>query len=236
MARRRTGAITTAAVLDIVLGSLFAVCCGLCGLVGAVSGGDTFNPQPNSPGADISREMKEEQAKEFPAGTIIQIANAVGQLLLGALLILFGIGLLKMQSWARWGTMVVWIVVVVWTIANATFSLLVATPASKRAMATVAARHPDDPTIKLLGSGSGLMEIASGLAIVIALVYCAIAATMIILMSIRSTRLAFSPGSASGDDADEGWGGRGGRDDDDWDRRRDDDDRGNEGIRSSDRR
>jgi hypothetical protein len=88
---QRSGAFTTFAVLNLIVGS-FLLLCGVC------SGIDwtvTVNNQ------DMTQQLKAFLNQEIPNYTTYKIGGAVLSVVLGLGLIASGVGLLNMQNWAR---------------------------------------------------------------------------------------------------------------------------------------
>ncbi len=220
MARRRTGAITTAAVLNIVFGSLFVLCCGLGGIAGLLAG-PASQDMIKSMGLGVIQELNDEVMKELPIYHATEIFRVIFLLLVGVAWIVLGIGLLGMRRWARTGTIVVGVVFILWVFLETGFTAVLVAPATERATETVALAHPEfykgqaDP---------GKQARMSGMigAFVTALLYLAFALPPWILMLTSGTRRAFSDQAVPNEPGDDGRDDVGRRDDD-WDRRRDDD-------------
>jgi hypothetical protein len=91
MPLRRSGAFTTFAVLNFIVGGLL-LSCGVC------SGIDwtiTVNHQ------DVTQQLKEFLNQQIPNYTTYKIVGAVMSVVLGLGLIASGVGLLNRQNWAR---------------------------------------------------------------------------------------------------------------------------------------
>jgi hypothetical protein len=226
IARERPGTVTTAAVLNFVFGGIFAVCCGLNGLVSSAFSASMFQQGGTSTAAE---DLQNEMAKEAPTAKAIGIGDAALDVVLGIAMILLGVGLLKMQAWARTGTIVIWLVTIGIAVAVTIYNMVVIAPAFDRALKTVTDRHPNDPGLKMFQSGLLGALIGSG-GLIRVVIECAMALPMIILMMVRSTRDAFSGhGPVLPPPPDAGWGGSPGAQGFDEERF---DNRGDEGIRT----
>jgi hypothetical protein len=96
MRQMRPGAVTAAAVICIIYGSLFS----LCGLGSALS--LAFQDMGGDPATDaVQAKMDEVRQAEVPAYKTYVIASVVLGLALTLLILIGGIGLLGMNHWAR---------------------------------------------------------------------------------------------------------------------------------------
>src|SRR6516225_3245242 len=95
----RPPVILVMAILNFVFGGLLLLC-GLCGLAGyaAIIG---LVAQPGG-GANSMGDMTGFMDKEAPGWMAVEIGRGLLLILFGVLLVVAGMGLLKMQSWARW--------------------------------------------------------------------------------------------------------------------------------------
>jgi hypothetical protein len=100
MARRRPTVVTVMAILNIVFGSL-GLLCNLCGAAQLVMNIASANRVGPGGGPDPSAQLWKAMTEEIPAYVPVQIGNLLVSLLLSAVLLASGIGLLKMQKWAR---------------------------------------------------------------------------------------------------------------------------------------
>jgi hypothetical protein len=99
MERKRPGALTAIAVLNIVFGSLGLICSCLYSLgVGVLMIATPNNPDPRL--ADLGR-IAEVLKREIPSYLPIEISMALYFVLVSSLLIVAGIGLLYIARWAR---------------------------------------------------------------------------------------------------------------------------------------
>src|SRR5262245_54748886 len=93
---RRPGGVTAIAIINIVLGSL-GLLLGVCGIIGLLMLQDVMQV----PGMAQLKEAQDAVAREVPFYAAMQIASVVVLLILSAVLLTGGIGLLAMQNWAR---------------------------------------------------------------------------------------------------------------------------------------
>ena len=103
MLQRRPGTVIAAAVLAIIYGSLFMICnsCGVAGLAaqGTMNQGLFGAGDPQQ--AQMQKQMQEAIERDAPGYRVFQIAVPVGGLAESLALLIAGIGLLAMRSWAR---------------------------------------------------------------------------------------------------------------------------------------
>jgi hypothetical protein len=91
MALRRSGAFTTFAVLNFIVGGLLLV----CGVCSGIDWTVTINNQ------DMTQQLKQFLNEQIPNYTSYKIAGAIVSVVLGLGLIASGVGLLNRQNWAR---------------------------------------------------------------------------------------------------------------------------------------
>jgi hypothetical protein len=89
--RRRSGSLTTFAVMNFVIGGLL-LCCAVC------SGIDTTVTINNQ---DLTQQLKEFMNQEIPGYSVYKIGGAVLGFFLAVGLIVGSVGLLKVQSWGK---------------------------------------------------------------------------------------------------------------------------------------
>jgi len=101
MPARRPTSITVFAILNIVFGSL-GLACGLCGVVGQAASGMMTTQSTGAKGQQFDTEaFKKHMEREVPGYTIVEWGRLLLGIFLSLLLLGSGIGLLKMQLWAR---------------------------------------------------------------------------------------------------------------------------------------
>jgi len=106
MNRERPTVILVMAILNFVFGGLFIVC-GLCGILGTLLTGAMFKGMAGASkgasggGPDPFGEMSK-MFDQIPGYYPVQIGTMLLMIVLNIVLIVAGVGLLKMQPWARW--------------------------------------------------------------------------------------------------------------------------------------
>jgi uncharacterized protein involved in cysteine biosynthesis len=103
MPRRRPTAVTVIAILHLVfggLGLLCGICSGILDLAPTQTQAGSSSPQASQQARkEITEQVLSQRVPLYRAYTI---GNRVSGLLTSVLLVAAGIGLLQMQSWARW--------------------------------------------------------------------------------------------------------------------------------------
>jgi hypothetical protein len=125
----RPPVILVMAILNFVFGGLLLLC-GLCGLAGyaAIIG---LVAQPGG-GANSMGDMTGFMDKEAPGWMAVEIGRGLLLILFGVLLVVAGMGLLKMQSWARWLCVVYAVAMLFLQVAYVTYEFAVVIPAGHR--------------------------------------------------------------------------------------------------------
>lgn len=107
MTKKRPTAVLVIAILHFVFGGL-GVLIGVVGIALQAAGGSKlFQPAPppqagqNAKAMDMS-DLEDFIAKEVPGSKAIQTGDVVGKTALSICMIIAGVGLVKMQSWGRW--------------------------------------------------------------------------------------------------------------------------------------
>jgi hypothetical protein len=135
MRRRRHPAVITMAVINIVFGGL-SILCGGCGL--ALHAG--LQAAGNAPGArggpDQLGELVKFLNKECPGYLVMEVGRSTGVMVLGLVLVLAGVGLLYLQSWARWTTIAYAVLAILLHLIYGVYETAVVVPARTRFQAT----------------------------------------------------------------------------------------------------
>jgi hypothetical protein len=220
----RPGSVTAAAVLAIVYGSL-GMLCGLCGVAGLATQGlvaKNFMPVggPNQP--DIQK-MQQALEQDIPGYRAFQIANPTVGLALSFAILLAGIGLLGMKSWARTLALVICVLDILWigflTFYQSVYVMPVSTKAAEAMMAGIA-KGPGKPGVPPPAQMEGIMKLATtvgtGLLIAFYVVLIIYLLIIVILLGRAHVRAAFAGEGFAGEagsldterlpeDHDEGW-------------------------------
>jgi hypothetical protein len=223
MLQRRPGSVTAAAVLAMIYGSLFLFC-GLCGLgflitqgsmnQGLFGGGD---PQQ----AQMQKQMQEAIERDVPAYRVVQIAIPILGLALSLAMLIAGIGLLGMHSWARMLAVLAALIAVASTAFQAIYQVVFVLPATSDALGAAL------PAAMAKGPGPGPAPGAAAMAtmmqmvftmtgIVTVVLYVLIIAYLlliVVLLQRRHVRAAFAAGGLPAETPelsdrgaeDEGW-------------------------------
>ncbi len=138
MPAQRPASVTTAAVLAIVYGSLFTLC-GLCGLASLAMQGANKNlfaggdPQQ----AEMQKKMEDALEREVPLYRAMQVIGPVVGLVLALALLVAGIGLLRLYSWARFLAIGTAMLTVLFNILQTFYQLVFLIPAMNRVFTDV---------------------------------------------------------------------------------------------------
>src|SRR5262245_45794346 len=98
MAQARPTSVTVMAILNIIFGSLFTLMC-MCEGASLVMNAAGMNPGQG--GNDPNVRMMEQLMSELPGYMVVRVATFLLNFSLSVLLLVSGIGLLNMKSWAR---------------------------------------------------------------------------------------------------------------------------------------
>jgi len=131
MPRERPTAITTMAILNIVIGGL-GMLCGLCGLGAPAASAGILKMAGAGAGDPMAVLNERVPGLFFWMFTKISLA-----LVLSVLLVIAGIGLLNMKKWGRTLSLVYAIFTIPLQIAYVLFQILLVQPATKEAMAQI---------------------------------------------------------------------------------------------------
>jgi len=137
MPRKRPTVLTVMGILNIVFGSLGLVCdlcmgLGILLVVGAPGGGGAFQGRDN-PFAEIGKQLAVVQG-EVPYHTAVQVGQVVVGFFTSILLLVAGIGLLKIRNWGRMLSIAYSVVAILVTLANAIYTMAIVNPAVERLM------------------------------------------------------------------------------------------------------
>jgi hypothetical protein len=148
MPPRKPGSVTAAGVMAIIDGSL-GLLCGVCGLLTlalvGILGPDLKELNLNKVAAggnaqveaflDVyTKEMSEIVSREIPWNTLIQLADVIAGLVLSALFLVGGIGLLKMRRWSRKLTLRCCLIGIVVSFLDVVYKLALLYPVTMSAM------------------------------------------------------------------------------------------------------
>ena len=172
----RPGSVMTAAVLLLIYGSLMLVC-GLCG------GAGQFIKDPNDP-----MGLEEFMAKELPAHQVMEITQAVSNVVIALTMILAALGILQLMPAARIAAYCATIYEIVWAVVHSAYTVIFVFPVTERMFAQVAQNQPPMPFDfgQLMTGG---MWVGVTLSFCICLGFCV---PIILCLSTKSARAAFA--------------------------------------------
>jgi hypothetical protein len=134
MERRRPTAVTVVAVLSLVLGGLGLVC-SLCGTAGAAFFVIGYNnAPPPKPGEPDGMALFKIADEEMPNYKYVAGASLVFGIVMAAVLIVAGIGLLRMSPFARTLTIFFAVVWLLYTFASLAYQFAVVRPGAQEAI------------------------------------------------------------------------------------------------------
>jgi hypothetical protein len=214
MARKRPTVVTVMAILNIVFGSL-GLLCYLCAGAGFLILFAAINQAgPQDRGVQALKELWAEVSREVPWMGAYFVGSMIFSLLMAILLLVSGIGLLNMKSWARALAIFYSLITIITQIVVLWLQLAYINPLMLRVNQNLMARNPafqpgNDPF------GGGLMSnnLWSVIGAVIGMTY---AVVLLIMMLLPSVSAAFSGGRPPDEYDLE----RGAEDDEDFDRER----------------
>ena len=192
MVQDRPTIILVIAILSIVFGSLslfFSLCGALVPLI-------LYNlpiPQPGGGTSYPVRELYDLLQREVPAYVGVEVGNFALGLALAGLLIISGIGLLRMRSWARWTSVIYGIATIVRSIAYFVFTVTIINPIAERWSEDFLRRQPKG-TPNFSGNSVFNAIVGSGQV----LVSVAFSVVLLVIMFVPSVRAAFGRGTRSG--------------------------------------
>jgi len=194
MQNRRPTSVLVIAILQLVFGGL-GIVCGICGAVGS---GFQDNPAFQGGGANNADQAKmKEAAKKFEEKTkeieekkapglhVYEVAAHVMGWVLSVAMIVSGLGLLKMQRWARGLAIVYAILSLLHKIVVAVYTLAFLNPAAQEALQQIPAEDR-----KVLETITNFTFILGDVLIFVTMVYPII---VLIVMLLPSVARAFRP-------------------------------------------
>jgi hypothetical protein len=205
--RKRPGAVTAVAILNIVLGSL-ALLLGLCGGIVLMVGEDLLGMDPNA-GA-----MNDFLKRNLPSHAVMQIAGLIVLVVQAFLLLFTGIGLLNLQNWARVAALWCAFLSLLWIVFDAFYYVAFTAPVLERFFRDFGGGMGPGPPLRT--------QVTIGIVVdvVLWLLMSTYAIILICVLMRRSVREVFTDTAGPEEELDPI------RDDDDWyakRRRRDDD-------------
>lgn len=192
MARQRPAAVTTMGVLNIIVGSLGLLfsCCGGAGMyfLFSIPGRyDNFNRRP----INEYRDMWDYMQTNLPLYAPVTIVSLVMGMLLAAVLLTAGIGLLNRQGWARITCIVYSVLSMVLLLAEVIFRLVFVLPALERWQTDFLRRYP---TIYFGSTPASNFANGQIITSIIALLSLAYAFVLLVMMVLPHVSYYFATG------------------------------------------
>lgn len=129
MRGERPGAVTAAAILNIIIGVL-GILCGLCGLgANLFASALTSGAAPGNPGGNPVADMMRSVEQQVPGYQVVEIGKQSLVLILAILVLIAGIGLLNLKGWARGLTIVYAVVTIFLHLGYAAYEIGLVMPA-----------------------------------------------------------------------------------------------------------
>jgi hypothetical protein len=192
MTPKRPTALTVMGILNIVFGSLGLVCslCAGIGYLFMLSNSPLLNLKAGGVNVNPFTDQWEFMKREVPGYPAFMIGGLVEGLIGGTLLLIAGIGLLKVQSWGRVLSLLYALLTIVAQIFSLIFTLAYVNPAMQRWQQDFVRRFGGQ-----LPPGGGLGEDSmfnNAIAVGGAVVGVAYAVVLIIMMMLPHVREAFA--------------------------------------------
>jgi hypothetical protein len=206
--KKKSNLLLTMGIVTIVYGCL-GLLCGSCGVFGGVASSSMAKmPAAGNPAIGMIQHMN----KEVPNWLAIDIARSSAVILLSALIIVAGVGLLMQKGWGRWLTVIVSAALIVQQIIYSIYQFTTFMPAMERwAKTQPAAAGP------MMFGGGPAQQVGGVFGSVLVLMFPLI---FLVVMLLPATGEALAPPQRRRREYDDGL-----DDDRDRDRYRDDDDR-----------
>ncbi|HJZ57922.1 MAG TPA: hypothetical protein VKE74_23395 [Gemmataceae bacterium] len=146
------------ATVQMAIGILLLCCCGF-GLISAVAGGSSATVTITSGGKTTTRvyDTHEEMAREAASYKAFTLGSGVAGIVLAAMMVIGGIGLLRSKAWGWWLSLAWGVLELAYLVATAAYLWLVAMPACNRVVQTVP--HDDAGVCGPLANGNTLYHL-----------------------------------------------------------------------------
>jgi hypothetical protein len=187
MAGTRPTSVTVMGILNIVFGSL-SLLGSLCNGISIILNTAGVRMGGRGPEGDIGgHDLWKAMAAEVPGFVAFEYGSLLLTLALGLLLLLTGIGLLNMRSWARTGAVLYAPVKIVFEVGALIYTMVLVNPVQARWMEAEMARGG------VQGGGNIMAAAVAVVAIVSAAVAIGYAIILLIVMLRPTVREAFAP-------------------------------------------
>lgn len=202
----RPTSVTVIAILQLVFGGLCGILTICGGAMQATGFSDKMNQQNQGLGNNEQLQVQKDLQKKMEDAQPSKILSLGGPMVITLMMILSGIGLLSMQTWARTLALLYGGVHIAFILFNTAFYFLVTMPAITKAFESIKIANEQQRTIY---ESMKIMLVVGGLMQLIVLIYPIIVLT---LMSRPKVAAAFRgesfalPNENMGGDADDRWG------------------------------
>jgi hypothetical protein len=170
-------------VLNIVFGSLYLLC-NLClgGLLLLMFGG-SIDAKAFPGGINPFKDMWDFMQVEVPAFAVVTIGEIIANFALSVMLIIAGIGLLKVQSWGRALSIAYGVLTILVKLADIAFTIAVVNPATERWQQDFQRRHG----VAMAGQGDAYMNNIGWLVgVILSMGYGVVLLIMMLLPSVSA--------------------------------------------------
>ena len=192
IAERRPTAVLVLAILNIVIGSLFtilALCSGLSLLLAPL----LARVIPFPPGQPNPLLEMQDVYRSIPGFVPVMSAYMTLWLLTSVLLILGGVGMLKMRPWGRKASLIYAVYTLAATVANTAYTVVLVNPPmqkyTEKMLADVAKQGAPNPLANNFMMSGAASTIG---AIVSMLFYCAYPVVLLVVLNQRQVKAAFA--------------------------------------------
>jgi hypothetical protein len=202
--QKRPTAVTVIAVLNFVIGGLGLLGL-LCGGLGMLLLGSLVSNMPAPPQGQPN-PLKEMMAfyESVPGYIPFMIVSAVLGGIMAVVLIVAGIGLLRMRGWARMACFVYAVYAILSSLGGAAYNFAVVLPATEKWMAEFQKKIQPKGAAAPAGPGASINTISGAAGTIAGTIYgIAYALVLLIVLNLRDVRAAFARAAAGGIDTDE---------------------------------
>jgi hypothetical protein len=206
MPSQRPGSVTAAAVMGIIYGSLLLLC-SVCGVIriaahGAIGGNLFAGGDANQ--AQVQKEMENILQRDVPGYRAVEIVMPLLGLAEGIALLIGGIGLLGLHSWARTLTLVACSVAIVSTLFQTIYQAALVLPATGKAVRAAMPKAPQGPGgpefAQLMETIFPLIAVVAVVFYILLMIYLLI---MVMLLRRRHVSAAFAAAGEFSDEREE---------------------------------
>lgn len=199
MVRTRPTIILVMAILSIVFGSIWALV-WFCSGVGALLLYKVPLPQAAGAGNPV-REVNDLLLKEVPGYLVMEGSNYVLGLVLSLLMIIAGIGLLKMKDWARRTAIVSSAVTIIWDLVHFVYQWTCINPVVARWTKEFMLKQPaGTPNFTGFSENHVIQGVMAGAAVILSMGFPLVLLVVLLLPNVRAAFTDHGPQSEPGTD------------------------------------